>query len=785
MKTALNLLFIKIILGKVYISPRRQFFIENNNTSPKSFELFNEAMQSQINAIFNKDDPFPPIYYETLEKIIRKGYSTRLYFSRGKHNLVLPAWLLGLLGPEGKGRRGIAGLPLLINTDLRSYYALGSPDSEEEPVIDHRGGIIPIPGSYTLLFGTIIDGRPIYSSEKGEVSVELHEEGYPLVTVTWEIAGDILLFNVFADNEDDNEAMVINVVRGFSNHQLLISLCPIDQEGLTTVESLDYDNKHNILNVKDLPNIFISETPIQSIVTPLKDGHAGKLINSTKDISYSCTCEAKAASWVASFPVRANPDIVIPLDKDVVEYDLNNAPDGDDIEDKWEEILDEFPLISTSNEDVDFLYKTSGLVSRLLSDVKGETITIGPSLQEEMWLPSLVFQAKLLDRFGFYDIVKRVLDNILSKVDSNGLIAKGNQWDAQGALVQAVLHHYQYSGDKEWIGSKYSILKRIGDWVSRQIKKGDDAEGLVTGLLPPGTPSWFNPLYWEISYYYSNNFWSLSIFKNLAIIAKELGKHGDSEKFMNEFDHYKDSIENSVSQVCEETIFLPASPFMRDSSEMIFVLNAFYPLNLYNSTYQPIINSINHLWKNYVIDGGLLIDQPWNSYASYHSILLAQVTRYIDQTEKVEEIINFLISHTTNKQGWAEGISPQTSMGSVGDSPSGFAAAEFCNLIQDIFVEQYWEEAPVFLKGMPRSWLEKGVEAKRIRLFHGTLVDIKAKLDGNILSFEWNIENASTDLHPMLYLKNPKIISKDTRQISNFLFELSSNKGSVKVNYSQ
>lgn len=736
----------------------------------------------QLHAIFNKDEPFPEEYFKAVGETIRKGYQTRLYFSRGKHNLVLPAWLLDLLGPNGRGRRGIAGLPILLNTDLRSYYALGSPDSEEEPVLDHKGGIIPIPGSYTLLFGTIIGERPVYSSELGDVKVELHEDGFPIATITWEVDNDTMLFTVFADKKDENEAMVINVVRGFSDHQLLISLCPVDQEGITKVGKLEFDNKTNILKVDGLPNIFLSENPIQSTVMTLNEGHAGKMIHKMSESTTSCSCEANAASWAASFPVRANPDIVIPLSSDVDEYDLSDAPDEDDIEYKWEDILDEFPQISTSNKEVDYYYRVSGIVLRLLSDVAKNSLTIGPSLQEEMWLPSLVFQTRALDRLGFStSIVRGVLDNLLANVDNNGLIAKGSQWDAQGALVLAVFYHYQYTGDKDWLGDKYSTLKRIAEWVLRQTKK-DENHGRIAGLLPPGTSSWFDPLYWEYGYYYSNNFWSLSILKNIAEIASELGKHGDSDKFSNDMDRYRESIENSISQVCEETVFLPASPFMRDSSEMIFVLHAFYPLNLYSASYRPIINSINHLWKNYVIDGGILIDQPWNSYGSYLSILMAQASRYIDETSRVGEVISFLINHATNKQGWAEGISPQTSLGSVGDSPNGYAAAEFCNLIQDLFVEEHWMEPLVLLKGMPKEWLIEGIEAKGILLFNNSKIDIKAKLEKEILNLEWEIHFPTMDTLPRLYNPSSKEIP-ELKQITNFLFELPDFKGKMNLTY--
>ena len=46
------------------------------------------------------------------------------------------------------------------------------------------------------------------------------------------------------------------------------------------------------------------------------------------------TCDAKAASWAAEYPVRSNPSFTIPLleNDEVPEF----FPDSDDIEEKWD-----------------------------------------------------------------------------------------------------------------------------------------------------------------------------------------------------------------------------------------------------------------------------------------------------------------------------------------------------------------------------------------------------------------------------------------------------------------
>lgn len=768
------LLTLKSTLGKGGLFPITK--TENR------IELLDDATLEKINAIYNNDPPFPPETYAHLKRTIHKGWMTRLYFSRGKHNLVLPAWLLGLLGPTGTARRGIAGLPILMNTDLHSYYALGSPNSEEEPVIDHKGGIIPTTGSYTLMFGTIVNERAYYSSEIGDIDVKLHEAGYPIASVKWEVEGDVMLFNVFADRKDGNEVLVINVVRGFSNHQLLITLCPMDQEGVTEVDVIEYNNKDHLVKIKNKPDIMLSEPPIHALVSDLHNGHAGRLISSSKNQGLRSDCKAKASSWAASFPVRASPDFLLPLTPETKIENFSDAPDMDDIEYDWEDIADGLPKIDTSNEKVNYFFKVSALVLRLLSDKERNSITMGPSLQEEMWIPSLPFQVRALDRLGFSDsIVRKVLENVLGTIDNNGIVTEKMQWDAQGAIVQAVMWHYFYTQDKDWLGANFSVIKRIGEWVNRQSKR-EDENPLVNKLLPPGAPSWYNALYWELDYYYFNNFWAAGVLKYLSILAKELGKHGDSEKFKNDLDHFHEEMDASISQIVEITGFLPAGPFKRDSAEMIFNLHAFYPLQHYGITYQPLLNTYKHLWENYVKDGGLLIDQPWNSYGTYLSILMAQTARYLEDDEKVEEVINFMITHATNSQGWAEGISPLTGMGSVGDSPNGYAAAEFVNLILDMFVEEYWDNSLLILKGIPISWLESGIKADGINLFGKGKLKLEAIIENGVLNISWEIISELEELSPKIYLsKIPREIPKELRQISNHVYQLPGLTGSLKV----
>ncbi|MCE7736911.1 MAG: hypothetical protein GPJ54_18650 [Candidatus Heimdallarchaeota archaeon] len=730
----------------------------------KSNNIFNSEAIKKANLMFFEDDnSFPVEAIQAFNSSITKGWFTRQYFSKGRHDLVLPAWLLGKIGPDGEGRHGIAGIPVLKNSDLRSYIALGSPDSEEEPVVDHRGGIIPVPDSYTMIFGTLLNDRPFYSSEIGKVKVELHEEGYPIVSVYWELEdGDTMVYDLFSDcDEDGNEMLIVSVVRGFSDHQLFVTICPMDQDGVTTISSMNYDTKELILTIDKLPKIKISKPPIRVVTSPIVKGHAGRQINQSTFASSKAECKAGLASWAAAFPVRESPTFIIELSGD----NISNLQelDMDDVEEKWEDTMGNIPVISTSSENVDQLFKSSASVLRLLADVNKSIITVGPSQQEQIWMPALPFQIMALDRLGFSDpIARSILDNVYNSIDSTGLAINDKQWDGQGGLIMAFAQHFYFTNDINWLGDKFTGLKRITDWLARQRKRMEK-EGevnLTKGLLPKGNLAWFDPIYWKNDYSYSHNFWCAGGLNYLQNLAEHLGRHGESEKFKIELEKYKQDLDDSITAVFNNN-YLPVGPTQRDTAGMIFNLYAFHPLSLYLAEFQPLAKTVHWLLDNYVHEGGLLIDQPWNAFGTYHAILLAQACRYLELNADVLSIINFLVENVTNAQGWAEGISPLSRKGSVGDSPSGFAAAEWVNLILDLFAQQHQDTSPHLLKGMPIQWLENGVSATGLNLLFNSKLDLTAKLNGSTLTIEWDYKT-EREAMPHLFLPYPMVSSSSS-----------------------
>ena len=302
------------------------------------------------------------------------------------------------------------------------------------------------------------------------------------------------------------------------------------------------------------------------------------------------------------------------------------------------------------------------------------------------------------------------------------------------------------------------------------------------GLLPPGNASWFNPLYWKLDYYYSHNFWASATLDHVIKLATILGRHADAEKYEPELEKYKQNIDDSITAVTSNLDYLPAGPYQRDNASMVFNLLAYYPLKQYNPAFQALHNTLEWLWHNYSHNGGILIDAPWNAYGSYFSMIMAQAWRYVGNSENVERVLDFLLKNVTNKSGWAEGISPLTRLGSVGDSPNGFAAAEFVNLILDLFAEDYAEHPPILLKGMPIPWLKAGISAKGLQLFYGAKLDLDAKLEGSKLNLAWNYENEINDHLPVLFVPYPiKAPHGDLEQLSTNEYQLLTASGKLEI----
>ena len=700
--------------------------------------------------------------FESMGNLIAKAWITRQYFSMGKNSVVFPAWIAEQLIPKGNAQKGFGGTPLISNDDTRNFFALASPFSTHEVLVDHRGGIIPKKNTYTLLFGTMIDGKAKYSSEIGDVSIELNEDGYPILIVKWEVDNDVMVFECMVDDDGEgNEALGINVIRGFANHPLFVTITPFDQDGITEIKKITFNNKENVVEVEGKPSINLFSSPVECVLLPISEGHAGRRIGRAKQSQNSVDCEANAASWAASFPVRAMVQMNISL-----EGNLDEEIDADDVEEKWEEEMEEIPEINTGHDDIDKMFRNSAIVLRMLTDLREKIVTIGAGGQHFVWPQALFGQIKAMNRLGF-TFAPQLLDKSIELLKGENYFENLKHFDGIGSVLFAIVEQHNFNSDTNWLGEKLSILKKITETVSKARLMAQKQGNEIPIGETPFVQEWFR----QEGTFFFQLFWIYGITKITSKIWGILGRKGEEEKLRKDYEKLYMTMTDELAKNYEKYGIITAGPGFPENSLIILNLQSIFPLKIFNKDFKPIMDTVTHIWKNYVNDGGLMIFQPWNSYGTYHAITLAQVSRLFGENDKVNNIIQFLVKNRVNDQGWAEAISPRLTGGSVGDSPNAYVAAEFINLISDLFATK--EENTIrLLEGMPKEWMENGTSIKNLRMDINSSISLDAKIKNGKLTL--NVKyNGNADI--VVVLPTPaKMTPKGFEQIGHQEYKTSS-----------
>ena len=736
----------------------------------------NDSTVEIAKKLFSIADPYDSRTINAFNERINKTWLTKQYFSLGRNSLVLPAWLVEQLGPSGKNQNSFALFPGIGNTNYRNYIMLGNPDSNYKPIVDHKGGVVPKLNSYTIIIGTVINDIPIFTTEQGKISITLNSQGFPIVTVKWEIAGDSLIYECCAaQTENEKETLGINILKGFTKFPLVVALTPFDQNGLTQVSSISWDEKKRIMSPKGHPKIQCSISPINSLILPAKSGHAGKKITQQNFLNDTTPCESHAASWAAFFAVRSTPSLVVNLAGDEFE-----EPDSEDIEDEWKKVSKTIPKIKTSNFAADQMFRNSIISLRLLADVRLNRVLTDPEVQEETWPPAFVFQSRALDRVGLgKKFVRPVLNHLIKKVKENGYPDQNDQWDIQGSLILAIANHYFHHRDSNWLGGTYNSIRKVIDYLIKATKK-PKKEKLLEGLMPTGNPPFINPIYWRRDYYFVHNFWLVFSLRMGATLAEICGRKNETERLLDLETQFSKTLINLIIESNNNIPYLPSGPLQQESATLIYNLYGFYPLEIFPPNFQPLNKTLEHIIKHYFFDGGFMVYQPWNTHGSYLSMQLAQMLRYYDKFNLVPEIIDFLLKNKTTPQGWTEGINLSLGTGSVGGCPNGVAAGEWINLILDLFVEERFGKDPILLKGMPKKWLKAGVAAQGIHLENNCKLNLNAKLTNNKLIIKYKYTGEKTLC--VFVAQNIKSLVGASSTAAN-LYELEKQSGSATFTF--
>ncbi|HUT82259.1 MAG TPA: hypothetical protein VMZ29_13740 [Candidatus Bathyarchaeia archaeon] len=742
--------------------PQRDTEKELINELRKVNQIIVPAIPEMIDATTNlgKGEIEVPKEIREIEALIFSRGRLNAQFFRGKTNLyVVPSWVSRMLSIDSSGVISLGHSSSFINSNYRNWVAFGGLDCYSEGIVTDKGLIVPQINGYGILLGAIIDDKSYYCSKDGSNKQSLAEGYLPIIKNDWIIKNNEFQQIVFGDKLGSSEIGVVHFTKTKSkNSNIVLSIRPFNQEGVTLIHSISYRPKDQSIIINKEQAIRVIQKP-EKIVVANYSQHGDSAM---KVIPLAMNLKGNDEISIACSVGLANLTLVFPKEDQLIEAyfkmskgNLQSPPTREKIEIQWKEKISHGLALVTHEKEVDRLYKTS--LSNLLLLVDPGTITPGPTEYHRFWCRDAAYLISALDRAGYHEYARDALNQFIARQRNDGFFySHEGEFDSNGEGIWALSEHAKLTHDLNWLESVYEPIEKAAEWlvVTRNLEKKEAPKGdenFVNGLLPPGfSAEHLGPC----DYFYWDNFWGVTGLREAAYIARLLQKDA-ANRLKKEYEMYLLDLYASTSKLYEKYDFLPVGPYRECDSAMIANLCAYHPTKLWDSTNEILMKTTKTIYDKFTFKGGFFHGVAWNCYGTYLTMHLAQVFHEANDQEKVFEIINWLVKNQSCPMGWAEGISPQTMQGGMGDSPHGWASADWIHLLRNLFCTEGLDGSVKLLSGMPVKYLSKGVSASKLTTYFGD-IDFTARLTKNTLTVKLNHNLTS----PTIKIMTPKSIVK-------------------------
>ncbi|HEY6041056.1 MAG TPA: hypothetical protein VIX58_02910, partial [Anaerolineae bacterium] len=371
----------------------------------------------------------------------------------------------------------------------------------------------------------------------------------------------------------------------------------------------------------------------------------------------------------------------------------------------WKEKLAQGMRVALPDERMNDAFEASKAYLLLLHD--GDSITPGPFLYHHFWVRDAAVMLNALDRLGYSEEVGQVLKRFPRMIRKDGFFnSQDGEWDANGQALWALVEHARLSGDWETAREQYWGMLNLAHWIDTarfktKSARDKDPRSAHSGLLPAGfSAEHFGPS----DFYYWDNFWCAAGLREAARAADYFGQAEDAKRLRAQYDDYIADIKASLAQVAARlnSPLIPASPYRNADSAMIGSLAALYPTNLFEANDPRLAATVQALEQHAQFEEAFFHSVGHTALGSYLSLHLSQY--WLAQRDpRAWKIIEWVSRHATSVSTWAEGIHPITRRGGMGDSPHGWAAAEWVQAIRNGLL---FEEGNTLIltPALPREW---------------------------------------------------------------------------------
>lgn len=574
---------------------------------------------------------------------------------------------------------------LSMNQTHRNWVGIGFPGRTLEASVDMAGGIMIFPGSYTLEFATLENGRLVRPQEKS-TEVRLLLKSSDRIVCQWR--GLTIEYSATEHGI---------TMKASGNQPLLVSLRPFNVEGPALVYKLHYtEKKQHLTGDADL---LFDKAPDHVLVSDWKNGDALRRIvpqvrrlgSQKKSHTHAHDARDNIGLTTAAFYFATAGRCSLSV------TDHQHDPLPAVLRGKTaREITDEyFGQTIRAELPKDYSDWLSHARSHLIALWDFNSIKPGSYTYHHFWIRDAVIMMYALLLLGAKKAVRPIIERFTEMVKPSGLFeSQTGEWDANGQALWILAQYVRFTHDT-------SILVRMRKQITRMvgwIEKASDQHG---GVLPPGfSAEHLGPADW----YLWDNLWALGGLKAIAAHLKPLGLSERAEKIFTK-------LSGAMQRYLNHYSYLPAALGRGKDAGMIGSIAAAYPLQLHEFCDNRLLRTLDLIRENYFFQGCFFQENIHSGLNPYLTLQMAESYLQIGRTRQARLILRSIRQRAQKAYTFPEAIHVRTGGGCMGDGFHGWASAESIIMIRNLMVREVTltdgTEGLIWLSGYRDKWLQQ------------------------------------------------------------------------------
>jgi hypothetical protein len=625
-----------------------------------------------------------------------------------QHNLdwIWPYWIVRQFSPDDNSFIPRAFSFSHVNLTHRNWTALGVPGCLELPIVDPRGMVTPHHDDWSVDHWFLAeDGTDLFPSTLLEVDQRLLTEDGHVVETLCENTGVRLELRSQVVWETDQPVLETRaVINARKAGRFVVSVRPCNPEGVQFIDEVDFNEDGTVLDVAGTNRLEFAQSPTDVYTS---DYHHGDVLSHVRagNPSRHTKCPAGLATAAAAYAVQPGTPVevvyripIAHVDKELTLFSKPEppAPTG------WEAYMKDWTRIEIPDTRFTEIFESSKRTLALLSQSE---LLPGPYTYRRFWFRDACLIGNAMLGLSQDRLVRQALASFPNRQKMDGYFhSQEGEWDSNGQVLWLANRFEEACGDGKPILENGIILK-AARWIDRKRRKTLKEKPCHRGLLPAGfSAEHLGPN----DFYYWDDFWGAAGLRAAAAILTRRDATEPAQEAASMAEEFEQAILATLDGLDPERVgrAIPAAPTRRMDSGAIGSMVADYPLELDWIPRERIQATADWLLDHSLHKGGFFQNMIHSGINAYLTLDLAQtMLRYGD--DRYWDLIEATARVASPTGKWPEAVHPNTEGGCMGDGEHAWAAAEWCQAMRALFIEETDPNTLSIGKGLPEKWLQQ------------------------------------------------------------------------------